>query len=59
MFGLGNKREIARQISEAVENELVIVKIVGHSYKHVNENGKRVPGIFYECSVSYNEEDTQ
>lgn len=59
VFGLGNKREIARQISEAVENELVIVKIVGHSYKHVNENGKRVPGIFYECSVSYNEEDTQ
>lgn len=51
IFGLGKKRDIAKQISEAVGDELGIVKIIEHTYRHINENGKRIPGVFYECLI--------
>lgn len=51
IFGLGTKRDIAQQISEAIGNDYRIDRIVKHTYKHVNETGRRVPGVFFECCV--------
>lgn len=56
IFGLGSKREIAKQISEEMDSDFRIRKIEEHRYKHVNESGRRVPGVFYECEIYKNEE---
>lgn len=52
IFGLGSKREVAEQISTELDSDFRIEKINKHSYKHINwGNGKRVPGVFYECEI--------
>lgn len=51
ILGLGTKRDIAQQISEAIGNDYRIDRIIKHTYKHVNETGRRVPGVFFECCV--------
>lgn len=52
IFGLGSKREVAEQISTELDDDFRIEKIDKHSYKHINmENGRRVPGVFYECEI--------
>lgn len=59
IFGLGRKRNVAKQISEAVGNELGVIQIIEHPYKHISENGKRILGVFYECIICSNDnEDT-
>lgn len=52
IFGLGKKQDIAKQISEAVNGRVEVERVIKHPYKHINENGKRVPGVFYECIIS-------
>lgn len=51
VFGLGSKREIAEQISNELDGDLRIKQIIKHTYKHINENGRRVPGVLYECEI--------
>lgn len=52
IFGLGTKREVAKQISTELDSDFRIANIIKHSYKHINiENGRRVPGVFYECDI--------
>jgi len=51
IFGLGSKRVIAEQISNELDTDFRIGKIEKHTYKHINENGKRVPGVLYECEI--------
>lgn len=57
VFGLGSKRETAKQISEELDSDFRIGKIVEHRYKHINENGRRVPGVFYECEIYRDENE--
>lgn len=54
IFGLGKKQEIAKLISSTLESNPQIYSVSKHSYRHIGENGRRVPGVFYECQV-YNE----
>lgn len=54
IFGLGKKQEIAKLISNTLESNPQIYSVSKHSYRHIGENGRRVPGVFYECQV-YNE----
>lgn len=57
VFGLGSKRETAKQISNELDSDLRIAKIIKHVYKHIsNEDGKRVPGVFYECEIYKDDE---
>ena len=51
IFGLGSKREIAEQISNELDSDFRIGQIKRHAYKHINENGRRVPGVLYECEI--------
>lgn len=52
IFGLGRKREIAEDISNEVDSDFRIDKIIKHTYKHINnENGIRIPGVFFECQI--------
>lgn len=55
IFGLGTKMDVAEQISNELDSDFRIENITKHSYKHINsENGKRVPGVFYECEIYKN-----
>lgn len=58
IFGLGAKREIAEQISKELDSDFRISKIKKHSYRHVNDNGKRIPGVFFECEIFKDGKDT-
>lgn len=51
VFGLGSKRETAEQISNELDSDLRIGQIIKHTYKHINANGRRVPGVLYECEI--------
>lgn len=51
VFGLGTKREVAQTISKEVNEDLRINSVIKHSYRHIGENGKRISGVFYECSI--------
>ncbi len=51
IFGLGSKIDIAEQISNELDTDFRIGKIEKHAYKHINENGKRIPGVLYECEI--------
>lgn len=51
IFGLGSKREVATLISEETKQDIRISKIIKHSYKHISNSGKRINGVFYECSI--------
>lgn len=57
VFGLGSKREIAEQISNELDGDLRIKQIIKHTYKHINENGRRVPGVLYECEIFKDDTD--
>lgn len=57
IFGLGSKREIAEQISNELDSDFRIGQIIKHSYKHINENGRRVPGVLYECEIFKDDTD--
>lgn len=50
IFALGTKRDIAEHISRSI-TDYRINYIVKHTYKHVSNNGKRISGLFFECSV--------
>lgn len=56
VFGLGSKQETARQISEELDTDYRIEKITKHTYRHINESGRRIPGVFYECEIFKNSE---
>lgn len=57
IFGLGSKREVAEQISNELGSDFRIGETIKYTYKHINENGRRIPGVFYKCKISkYNEE---
>lgn len=51
VFGLGSKREIAETISNEVSSDIRINSINKHAYRHIKDNGRRIPGVFYECGV--------
>lgn len=52
IFGLGTKREVAEKISVELDSDFRISKITRHPYKHIsNKNGRRIPGVFYECEI--------
>lgn len=57
IFGLGTKRDIAKQISEELDTDCRIHNITKHPYKHINASGKRTPGVFYECEIFSSEEN--
>ena len=52
---LGRKRDIAEAVANEI-NDYRINDIIEHSYKYVSENGRRIMGVFYECSI-YKESD--
>lgn len=61
IFGLGTKREVAEKISKELDSDLRIGKNIKHTYKHIGHiDGKRIPGVFYECEIYKDEiqEDT-
>lgn len=51
VFGLGTKRGIAQLISQEVNGDIRVNSVVKHTYKHINKIGKRISGVFYECSI--------
>ena len=52
VFGLGRKQEIAGAISQEIDQkDFRIHDIKKHEYRHIGENGRRVAGVFYECSI--------
>lgn len=51
IFGLGTKRDTARQIANESKNDYRILSVRPHHYKHIADNGKRVLGVYYECSI--------
>lgn len=51
IFGLGSKRETAEQVSNELDSDFRIGKITKHTYKHISDNGRRVPGVLYECEI--------
>lgn len=55
VFGLGRKIEIAEQISKELDSDFRISNIKEHLYKHVNDNGKRIKGVFYECEIYHDD----
>lgn len=60
VFGLGFKRTVAEQLSDELNSDLRIGQITKHVYRHISENGRRVPGVLYECEIYKDEmqEDT-
>lgn len=57
IFALGSKREIAKQISDEIDSDFRISTIKKHTYKHISANGKRTPGVFYECDIYKQDND--
>lgn len=51
VFGLGSKREVAEMISHEASEDIRVNAVIKHSYKHIGMEGRRVSGVFYECSI--------
>lgn len=47
---LGSKRDIARQITSSI-TDLRVQYIVKKEYNHISDDGRRVRGVFFECSI--------
>lgn len=54
IFGLGSKRKVAQSISEAIGDDIRLKTNRKHQYTHIGIDGRRIKGVFYECSIYNN-----
>lgn len=59
VFGLGQKRKVARQVAESAKEHIRVFDTKDHSYKHKSSDGWRVKGLCVEIITSAKSDEVE